>query len=384
MLKRFWFQIHWLLGISAGLILALVGATGGLYAFEEEILRLLNPEVTQVHAGPGPRLEPAELLAALKHNRPYVSSLNLSGSATDAARIGFMLPIASSDKKKFELQYVNPYTAELLGKPAGEDFFRFVLKLHRNLVLDEAGQAITGASALVLIFMCLSGLYLRWPKGKAWNRHTWRRWLILDLRRQGRSLLAELHAVCATWLLLMYLLAALTGLYWSYGWYHDWINSLAMPSAQTKQVERGAAGKKRDAPASDAADNRETDLHAVWQAFQSEVASYNKLIMLLPSRPGQAVQVLYVDDHSPHRYANNKLMLDAHSGAILKREPYADKAAGSKFLASIYALHSGSYWGSAGMLLMMLASLALPLFAVTGWMMYLARRKNRAAGTQPV
>ncbi|MES2071381.1 MAG: PepSY-associated TM helix domain-containing protein [Pseudomonadota bacterium] len=377
MLKRFWFQVHWLLGISAGLVLAVMGATGGLYAFADDILGLLNPAITQVSAAGGAALPPAELLARIKLNRPYVSSLSLSGSATDAARLGFMLPVAGSEQKKFELQYVNPYTGQLLGKPRGEDFFRFVLDLHRKLALGDTGKAVTGASALVLVFMCLSGLYLRWPKKNAWH---WRLWLTLDAKRSGRGWLSELHAVSATWLLLMLLLAALTGLYWSYGWYRGWVGNLAAPAPykQVQGVPKTAVGN-----ASAAGAPAEPNLAAVWQTFRTEVADYRKLIMLLPSRPGQAVQILYVDSQAPHRYANSKLLLDAQTGAIQKHEHYTEQAAGARLLASVYALHSGSYWGVAGMLMMMLASLALPGFAVTGWLMYLARRKEKSRTSMP-
>ena len=36
--KKVLFQLHWFFGISAGLVLALMGVTGALYSFEEEIL----------------------------------------------------------------------------------------------------------------------------------------------------------------------------------------------------------------------------------------------------------------------------------------------------------------------------------------------------------
>ena len=48
MLKKVLFQLHWLLGISAGLVLALMGLTGAAYSFQDELLRALNPEVLQV------------------------------------------------------------------------------------------------------------------------------------------------------------------------------------------------------------------------------------------------------------------------------------------------------------------------------------------------
>jgi len=46
-------------------------------------------------------------------------------------------------------------------------------------------------------------------------------------------------------------------------------------------------------------------------------------------------------------------------------------------MASIFPLHAGSFFGLPGLILMMLASLLMPLFAITGWMLYLDRRKKK-------
>jgi sulfite reductase (NADPH) flavoprotein alpha-component len=46
----------------------------------------------------------------------------------------------------------------------------------------------------------------------------------------------------------------------------------------------------------------------------------------------------------------------------------------------MFVLHSGSFFGVAGLVAMMMASLLMPLFAITGWQLYLQRRtKKRAA-----
>ena len=42
--KRILFRLHWLCGISAGVVLSIVGVTGALIAFEAEMLRAMNPE----------------------------------------------------------------------------------------------------------------------------------------------------------------------------------------------------------------------------------------------------------------------------------------------------------------------------------------------------
>lgn len=43
MLKKTLFQLHWFFGITAGLVLALMGITGAAYSFQDEILRPSTP-----------------------------------------------------------------------------------------------------------------------------------------------------------------------------------------------------------------------------------------------------------------------------------------------------------------------------------------------------
>ena len=44
------FQLHWFFGITAGIVLAVVGVTGGILSFEDELLKALNPGVLTVQA----------------------------------------------------------------------------------------------------------------------------------------------------------------------------------------------------------------------------------------------------------------------------------------------------------------------------------------------
>lgn len=48
MFKTVVFQLHWLLGITAGLVLSVMGLTGALMSFENEIVRLANPAIAQL------------------------------------------------------------------------------------------------------------------------------------------------------------------------------------------------------------------------------------------------------------------------------------------------------------------------------------------------
>ncbi len=243
MVKKTLFQLHWFFGITAGLVLALMGITGALYSFQEELLRAFNADVLKVEVRAEGVLPPAELVKrveAQQHDK--VSMLWVDVREGNAARIFFM---PAPGERRGELRYADPYTGELKGEAAGQGFFNLMLKLHRFLAMGDTGRQITGACTLMLVFFCLSGLYLRWPR-KALD---WRTWLTFDWAKKGRAFNWDLHAVAGTWCLLFYLLFALTGLFWSYEWYREGLNKLLAdaPAAgqQQKNEVKAVAGTGR-------------------------------------------------------------------------------------------------------------------------------------------
>jgi hypothetical protein len=71
------------------------------------------------------------------------------------------------------------------------------------------------------------------------------------------------------------------------------------------------------------------------------------------------------------------MSINLQTGALLKNELYADKPLGARFQSTIYPLHLGTYFGVTGQIIVFIAALALPGFGITGWMLYLNRRKQK-------
>lgn len=372
MLKKVWFQLHWVFGISAGLVLALMGVTGATLSFQDEILRALNPASLTVEKRAEGVLPMDELIHRIESAEPgkKVAFVWVTLDSDDAGRI-FYTP--KPGERRGESRYVDPYTAQFLPAPAGEGFFNFVMQLHRFLAAGEVGKQITAACTLILLYLCLSGLYLRWPR-KALNWHTW---LTFDWRKQGRAFNWDLHAVAGTWCLVFYLMAALTGLYWSYDWYRGGLFKLLddAPAGQAKGPRGG--GKRGPAPEGPPP---VVDPSAVWATIEQtggqRMIAYN---LRLPPVKGQPATVFYLLDDAAHERAFNEMTIDPASGKLLADKRYNDSAFGKQLLTSVYALHVGSYFGLTGRILMMLASLSMPLFFITGWLLYLDRRRKKRA-----
>ena len=387
MVKNAIFQIHWFLGITAGLVLAVVGVTGALLSFEHDLLKAMNAGVMTVPVPGRAPLPPADLLARIAQAAPgkAIASITLSSAPGDAARVGFAPPANAAPgpggRVRGESRYVNPYTGALLGQPRGEGFFRTTMQVHRWLAAGDVGKQIVGASTLALVFFCLSGLYLRWPR--RWL--DWRAWLRLDGSLKGRSFLWHLHSVVGTWVVVAYLVMSLTGLFWSYDWYRSGLYTItgtpvpAQRGGPPAEAQAQPPGQRPERAPGAAAADVGVDVAAAFAAFDAAVPARSSLTLRLPSAAGQPLEFSYQDANPAHERANNRLVLDAGTLAVSAHERYDDKPAGQKIMASILPLHSGSFFGLPGLLLFGLASLAMPLFAVTGWMLYLDRRRKKAA-----
>ncbi|MGE4220999.1 MAG: PepSY domain-containing protein [Alphaproteobacteria bacterium] len=379
MLKNLWFQLHWLLGITAGIVLAAVGVTGGILSFEDQILRAINPSVMTV-APQGEAPGPADLLARIQAANPgeTVTALTLSAAPGDAARVTFAPPAGQQGggRARGVTRYADPYTGALLGEPQGQGFFRLTMQIHRWLAAGDVGKQIVGASTVALIVLAASGLYLRWPRTVL----TWRNWFRIDMARKGRNFLWELHSVIGTWVLVPYLIMSLTGLYWSYEWYRGALFDITgTPRPQAGGGpggggQGGASGGGRQAQPSGPA----IDIAGAWAVFQAEAGGYSTVTLRLPARPGQPYEFRYQEPDPPHERANNTLSVDA-AGTVREHRRYADLPTGQKLMGSIFPLHSGSFFGTAGLIVFMLSSLLMPLFAITGWMLYLDRRARKRA-----
>ena len=367
MFKKTLFQLHWFFGITAGLVLALMGITGATVSFQDELLNLLNPSVLKVEKLDSGVLPPAELVRKVEAiEGKQVSMLWVGVDSDSAARIFFTPP---PGERRGQLRYVDPYTGEYQGDANGQGFFNLMLQLHRFLAIGQTGRQITGACTLMLIFFCLSGLYLRWPR-KALN---WRAWLTLDWAKKGRSFNWDLHAVAGTWCMIFYLMAALTGLSWSYEWYNKGLQKLFSDTPQHEQQRKGGRGQPGPAGPAPTA-----DYEAIWVSLQKAAGPGLSLYNVrMPPVAGQPATVFYLLKNSPHERAFNQIVLDPATGVIKKHERYDDKSYKAQLLSSIYALHVGSYWGLTGRVLVTVASLTMPLFFITGWLLYLDRRRKK-------
>jgi sulfite reductase (NADPH) flavoprotein alpha-component len=373
MLKKALFQLHWIFGITAGLILAVVGFTGAMLSFEDPILEAINPGVMTISPpANAQKLSPQELIEAIKARDPalQINSVTVKSDPHLSAQAAF----APAGGGRAETRYVDPYTGALLARPQGEEFFRSVMQLHRWILLpggsQGAGRQIVGVATLILIYLAVTGLYLRWPK-----RHSLKTWFKLDLKNKGRAMWWSIHSVFGTVVFIAYLIMSITGLWWSFEWWKNGM-SLALTGKPVVAQQQGGQGGGRGGPANSDVQPVVVSLAPAWTGFQQATEGrFNTATFTLPRKAGDPVQVRFLPADAQHDRANDQMRLDTETGAVVSHDRFKAKPFGEQVYSSNYNLHTGAYFGIVGVILWMLASLMMPVFFVTGWVLYLERRR---------
>ena len=387
-LRTLLFRTHWLLGLTAGLVLALMGVTGALMSYEEAIVDALNAGRATVAAADRTRLGPEALVARIEAQHPglRVSGLTLSADPARAVRVRFA---AAGPGERPPSIHADPYEGTDRGAVAGEDTFETIRALHRWLLLPGGGngwgRTVTGICALALLVFLGTGLYLRWPK-----LHGWRIWLRPSLARPGRPRWWSLHAVVGTWVVPVYLVIALTGLWWSFESYKAGATYLLTGSWPEARPERPAgklpAGKPPGGRPEGGRERRPVALDKAWQTFQAgEGAGAATAILTLPGGRDPNIRIRYLAQADDPPSARSEASFDAATGALLSAAHAADKPLGKRIAENMLEVHRGRFFGGAFALVFCLASLAMPLFAATGITLYLLRRRAaRRRGALPV
>lgn len=374
MIRKILFQLHWIIGITFGTALAFSGLTGALLAFGPELTDFFSGANDKV-AVSGPTLSPAQLYEKIHAAVPgrTISKLYLYDEPGKPALVTFAA-LPGSERGPTgpvsEAQRVNPYTGELLPvKRVGRAVRRFELWLREVHQGHWFGPGTASAIAawcigwgsVLLFFMVLGGLYLRWPRGKAARRLA--SWLRIYPRLKGRAFLFNLHAVFGTCALLGLLVLAHSGAFQSaqMKWYTKVVRAL---TGAPQEVERrgppgggGAMGAMAGPPGGGGPPS---------------------------GGPPGGVQVYYMNAASfvnaDTIETNVRVMsLDTTSGELRPQPQEQPQSFGEKVVANNQNIHEGRIWGWPATLVLMLSALCLPGFWITGWMMYLQRRGRGTA-----
>jgi|SRR5690348_6844167 len=344
-LRRFWLWLHRYVGLIAAIFLVVVGVTGSILAFAPDYDVWLHPSFWRVtpRGSPLPEQELLERIQRQLDSGVRVEQIDLLGAHSSQI---FLL----TDGRTL---FVNPYDGEILhvrnGPSATNGFLLAVHELHVGLFAGNIGEWIVdGATAASLLLVC-TGLYLWWDKKRLnikWTA-TWRR-IIWDVHNiSGLYGFALFFILAASGLLV----AFETPLYWmvrSQPW-----DTPALPHSDVSQ----AAAQSGHAP----------DLNELMRAADRALPGASTYQIVLPKYPRSAVQIL---KRGPGLAGHSTVYLDRYTGAVLRVDDLSKLPRAYRAHFINQALHTGAILGFPTEAILALASLALVISALTGFLIW--------------
>jgi uncharacterized iron-regulated membrane protein len=354
-LRRLWLRLHRWVGLSLGIVLALVALTGATMIVWKPIDRWLNPALFTA-AQPAP--------ASLDKAR-----VSLREAFGPEARLTLRPPRqpddtlwARVDGAVHATAYLDPASGRLLGWRSETDHLAGLLfELHSELLLGDTGRNVLAATAAAYLFLLVTGVVLWWPV-------RWRQAFSVQWRARAPRLVMDLHKTGGALLGVFIAVSIASGVWMAWKPLSGWVNNLSGQKLPASPPVTASPGPRAS-----------LDRMAA-QALQAHPGARVGYVVL-PPRDEQAVRLRLQLDDDPHPNGLTSLWFHPATGALLASQRWSELPAGARNTTWIYPLHTGELGGVLHEALN--AALGLALAGLGGSGLWLWWRRRPRTGTQP-
>lgn len=360
--QRLWwrkalFQIHLWVGIAVCLYIAVIGVTGSLLVFRDEIERtgfhsvLIRPDPERPEAVPLAQMAdtvqaayPGRVLLAVYRPRKQDENALVMTSAKSGAEQRYV--------------FVSPTTGRIVGEIDPNRFWlSYVGQLHYFLLMKEPGLIVNGIGAGFLLLLSFSGLVIWWPGIKSWQRRTG-----VKLKASWRRINFDFHNAMGFWTFPILLIWSVSSIY--FAWPDQVVHLMSRVSSASSltppsvMVKPPAHGSPLSLEAVLAQGQKASPNAQLFGAFLSRVPQVPTTVLMARGKQGDFFNMDYV-------------YIDPYTG-----EPLAtwhrglDTSWGSRLISMLALLHFGTSWGTTVELIWFSLGMSFPLLAITGLLMY--------------
>lgn len=358
--------MHRWLGIGLGLWFLLVGLTGALLVYRDAIDTALNP--TLLHPRAAGRALDVTAIVELAQQMPElgrVERVRAPGGDNRVYRLQ-VRPLASRvESGRFEA-LLDPATGELLGTRSLErlgltppDLLRTLYEFHRNVLLGNWGSNIVGLAGVLLLVSVVTGVVVAWPRRRA----AWARLLWINPRTSATRIAFDLHRSGGVLMAMVLLLSTLTGATLVY------LNYVRDVVSVFSRVESFPTLPWRTTPSGEPV-TFEAMVQQVRQAHPARTISE----VHIPPR-GNTGYLFYLSERGDvHRLGDTIAWVHPITAEILVERSGRTRSAGESFMHWLFPLHTGSAFGTTGLLIMCIAGVMPLLLVGTGLWVWLKKR----------
>lgn len=370
--KKVMLFCHRWLGFISGLVVFIVSITGCIFCFQDEIQDAMYSYRTVENTGK-PYVQPTQLIAEVKRAFPKASPdyIYYFGTERPAG------VLANTGKDGFEYVFLNPYTGKITyhEKPQ-TNFFIIVEYIHLYLLLPPAiGKWVVGVAVIIFVVLMITGIILWWPKRKTDRKRSF----TIKWGGRWRRVNYDLHNVLGFYATTIALILAITGLAIAFEPVSKTIYNVAnlgKVDYKTEVTEPKSDSLKR----AGVAPQPVIDL-----AFAYARKTVPQAEMFLIHNDPVASGAIGVGAYakSMHYSHATGFEFDKYNGKLLKAYIYEKKSAGLKLNEMNYDIHVGQIFGLTTKIIAFLASLICASLPITGFIIWLGKRKKAKTKSKP-
>ena len=358
-------RVHLWLGLSLGLLFALLGLTGAALLFYTGIDAALHPAITIGWDGPAPDIRSPIWDRALAtgrtrwHDAQGKWTFEVTGDGGAIPARYYPMPGHHADR---EMVWFSADGGRIVrAEPWGGYLMSWIYELHMQLLAGDPGGQVVGWSGVAMLLLLASGVIAWWPKG------SWRKALAFKRDAAPIRRLRDLHKLSGLWSSALLFVLVATGVL------------LALPTVTQALLSPAPVPAPR---ATGDGTGRITIVRAL-AAAQRALPDGRIVFVDVPSARDGAIRVRVQVPGDPHRrFPGSYVFIDPSSGRVLAIHDIRRAGAGTAVASWIRTLHDGTVGGMATRILAMLLGLMPTALVATGILHWLRRlRSDRAGGT---
>jgi len=356
---RFWsIQLHFYLGLIAGLLWLVVGVTGSLLVFIPELRRLEVPGMSKVEIIGVPKpIE--EVVGSLLRDRPGDRPFSIYWDFKPNWSLNFRTVAPNGDRIH---SFVDQYRAVNLGSVNYHlTWLQWAYDLHADLLGSLTGRKVNAWFAFALMLTSITGLLLWWRGIKQWK-------LGLEYRTKAswKRQTWDMHNLGGFLFYLPLFILALTGAYYAY------------PQAYGK-VASALTGGPAVIPPPKSIDPK-LPRKSLDEMVANAIAALpgSKLSMILwPANAGDAFMLRLQLPSDPHRIGLNWVYVDPGTARVLRLDKFSEQPLGVQVIRLMTPIHYGTFGGYATRILWIFAGLMPGVLFITSLLMWWNRSLSK-------
>jgi uncharacterized iron-regulated membrane protein len=380
MIRKTFFWLHLVAGVTAGLFIFIMAATGVILSFERQITEFIDRDIRTVSAPSEAQPRPLnEQLAAVRRTgigNPTAIAIRNHPQATTEFSI---------DRNK--TLYVDPYSGAVLGSSSvnAHQFFSAVEKVHRSLGAPlgskNIGHWLTAISNLMFAVLILLGVFLWLPR--KWNWKSLRAIIAFKSGLRAKARDWNWHNVVGIWCALPLLVIALTGVVMSF----DWANALLFRLTGSTPASGRRGGDRPHGQTDFAQEPNYDKMLAAAKALNPNWRTITLNIARDSQSPVTAVVDTGTGGQPQHR---TQYLLNRDTASVTKTISFSDSSLGQRLRTFVRFGHTGEYFGLLGQAIAAIASIGACVLVYTGLSLALRglaalwKRKSNSSDEQKI